>query len=127
MATSMEARIAEAASPLPLPAPSSPLLLPATSHKEDVPEADVPPRKRLCLSSPTTSIRAAEERAMAAMRVVNLRVSYQADVRRRESIEFYTHHQDVQNDRATMRAEIEVLRRERLAYKRERVVRPVRP
>ncbi|GKD88693.1 hypothetical protein Tco_1364200, partial [Tanacetum coccineum] len=54
-----------------------------------------------------SSIRAAKERAMTAMRVVNLRVSYQADVRRRESIEFYTHHQDVQNDRATMRAEIE--------------------
>ncbi|GJU74788.1 hypothetical protein Tco_1266193 [Tanacetum coccineum] len=46
------------------------------------------------------------------MRVVNLRVSYQANVRRRESEEFYTRHQDAQDDHASMRAEIEVLRRE---------------
>ncbi|GKF71602.1 hypothetical protein Tco_0207716, partial [Tanacetum coccineum] len=78
---------------------------------EDVPEVDVPPQKRLCLTAPTTrfeiresscaatrqpgsfvsrradysfmdtvdaSICAVEERAMAAVRVVNLRVSYQA-------------------------------------------------
>nr|GEZ05429.1 putative reverse transcriptase domain-containing protein [Tanacetum cinerariifolium] len=35
--------------PLPLPAPSSPLLLPATDPREDILEVDVPPRKRLCL------------------------------------------------------------------------------
>ncbi|GKB00482.1 hypothetical protein Tco_0828475 [Tanacetum coccineum] len=99
-----------AASPLPLPAPSSPLPLPAIGRREDVPEADVPPQK---------SIRAVEERAMAAVRVVNLRVSYQADVRIRESEEFYTRHQDAQDDRAAVRAEIEVLRRERLAYEKE--------
>nr|GFB39414.1 hypothetical protein [Tanacetum cinerariifolium] len=101
-----------AASPLPLPAPSSPLLPPVTGHKEHVLEADVSPRKRLCLTSPTyrfgieessataaarqlgssmarranysfvdtvdSSIRAVKERAIAAVRVVNLRVSYQA-------------------------------------------------
>ncbi|GJS28404.1 reverse transcriptase domain-containing protein [Tanacetum coccineum] len=145
MAASMEARIAEAtgirlraASPLLLLAPSSPLPLPATDRREDVPEADVPPRKRLCLTAPTSrfevgesstaaaaarqpgsfvarradysfvdivdaNIRVVEERAMAAVRVVNLRVSYQADVRWRESEEFYTRHQDVQDDRAAMR------------------------
>ncbi|GJS97125.1 hypothetical protein Tco_0804093 [Tanacetum coccineum] len=134
--------------------PSPPLLLPSTSHKEDVPEADVLPRKRLCLTAPTfrfkiresstaaaarqpgssmalrvdygfmdtvdASIRAAKERAMAAMRVINLRVSYQEDVCRRESKEFYTCHKDAQDDRASVRSKIEVLSRERLAYKRER-------
>ncbi|GJY18931.1 putative reverse transcriptase domain-containing protein [Tanacetum coccineum] len=45
---------AKATSPLPLPAPSSLLTQPATSCKEDVPEADVPPRKRLCLTAPTS-------------------------------------------------------------------------
>ncbi|GJR18521.1 hypothetical protein Tco_0967048 [Tanacetum coccineum] len=35
---------------LPLSAPSSPLLLLATDYREDVPEADVPPQKRLCLT-----------------------------------------------------------------------------
>ncbi|GKE64789.1 hypothetical protein Tco_1518950, partial [Tanacetum coccineum] len=46
------------------------------------------------------SIRDSERRTMAAIEVVNLRVSYQADVCRRES-------------------EIKVLRRERLAYEQE--------
>ncbi|GJS41093.1 hypothetical protein Tco_0566136 [Tanacetum coccineum] len=37
--------------PLPLPAPSSPLILPATDRREDVPEADVPPRKRVFIDT----------------------------------------------------------------------------
>ncbi|GJT34806.1 hypothetical protein Tco_0925225 [Tanacetum coccineum] len=41
------------------------------------------------------------------------------DVRSRESFEFYTRHHDAQTDRAAVRAEIEVLRRERLAYEQE--------
>ncbi|GJW39253.1 putative reverse transcriptase domain-containing protein [Tanacetum coccineum] len=56
---------------------------------------------------------------MAALEVVNLRVSYQVDVRSRESSEFYSRHHDAQKDRAAVRAEIEVLRRERLAYEQE--------
>nr|GEX21912.1 hypothetical protein [Tanacetum cinerariifolium] len=52
------------------------------------------------------SIRATEERAMTAVRVVNLRVSYQADVHIRESEEFYTRHQDAQDDYVVVRAEI---------------------
>nr|GEX86539.1 hypothetical protein [Tanacetum cinerariifolium] len=36
--------------PLPSPPPSSPLLLPATDRRGDIPEAVFPPRKRLCLS-----------------------------------------------------------------------------
>ncbi|GKD63077.1 reverse transcriptase domain-containing protein, partial [Tanacetum coccineum] len=56
---------------------------------------------------------------MAALEVVNLRVSYQVDVRSRESSEFYSRHHDAQKDRAAVRAEIEVLRRERLTYEQE--------
>ncbi|GJZ79155.1 hypothetical protein Tco_0643992 [Tanacetum coccineum] len=48
-----------------------------------------------------------------------LRVSYQVDVRSRESSEFHSRHHDAQKDRATVRAEIKVLRRERLAYEQE--------
>ncbi|GJW14388.1 putative reverse transcriptase domain-containing protein [Tanacetum coccineum] len=48
-----------------------------------------------------------------------MRVSYQVDVRSRESSEFYSRHHDAQKDRAAVRAEIEVLRRERLAYEQE--------
>nr|GEZ77462.1 hypothetical protein [Tanacetum cinerariifolium] len=64
---------------------------------------------------------------MATIEVVNLRVSYQADVRRRESKEFYAWHRDAQDDYAAVRADIEILRRDRLAYERERVkMRPKR-
>ncbi|GJR74025.1 hypothetical protein Tco_0086390 [Tanacetum coccineum] len=43
------------------------------------------------------------------------------DVRNRESLEFYSRHHDAQKDRAAMRVEIEVLRRERLAYEQESI------
>ncbi|GJT72302.1 hypothetical protein Tco_1031588 [Tanacetum coccineum] len=33
--------------------PSPPLLLPSTSHRDDIPEADFPPCKRLCLTAST--------------------------------------------------------------------------
>ncbi|GJW05451.1 hypothetical protein Tco_1564307 [Tanacetum coccineum] len=66
-----------------------------------------------------TRVRDTERRMMAALEVVNLRVTYQVDVRSRESSEFYSRHHDAQKDRATVRAEIEVLRRERLAYEQE--------
>nr|GEX21418.1 reverse transcriptase domain-containing protein [Tanacetum cinerariifolium] len=56
------------------------------------------------------SIRDTERRTMDAIEVVNLRVSYQEDVRRRESLEFYAWHQDTQTDRAVVRAEIEKMK-----------------
>nr|GFC24425.1 hypothetical protein [Tanacetum cinerariifolium] len=55
----------------------------------------------------------------AALELVNLRVSYQVDVCPRESSEFCSRHHDAQKDRAAVRAEIEVLRSERLAYEQE--------
>ncbi|GKF63177.1 hypothetical protein Tco_0186625, partial [Tanacetum coccineum] len=60
-----------------------------------------------------------KRRMMTALEMVNMRVSYQVDVRSRESSEFYTRHHDAHKDRAAVRAEIEVLRRERLAYEQE--------
>ncbi|GJY16998.1 putative reverse transcriptase domain-containing protein [Tanacetum coccineum] len=56
---------------------------------------------------------------MTALELVNRRVTYQVDVCTRESSEFCTQHHDAQKDRAAVRAEIEVLRRERLAYEQE--------
>ncbi|GJY68656.1 hypothetical protein Tco_0471638 [Tanacetum coccineum] len=108
--------------PIPLPTPS-------TSRRADIPEADMPPRKRLLLTAPRPGCEVGESSAAAAAarqpgptmaQVVNLRVSYQVDVRSRESSEFYSRHHDAQKDRAVVRAEIEVLRRERLAYEQER-------
>ncbi|GJZ25547.1 putative reverse transcriptase domain-containing protein [Tanacetum coccineum] len=122
--------------PIPLPAPSS-------SRRADVPEADAPPRKRLLLTTPRpgceigessaaaaarqpgptieTRLLDTERRMMTALELVNRRISYQVDVCTRESSEFCTRHHDAQKDRAAVRAEIEILRRERLAYEQESI------
>nr|GEU77693.1 hypothetical protein [Tanacetum cinerariifolium] len=68
-----------------------------------------------------TRLRDTKRRRMAALELVNLRVSYQVDVCTRESSEFCTRHHDAQKDRAAVRAEIEVLRSERLAYEQEAI------
>ncbi|GJT03807.1 hypothetical protein Tco_0838269 [Tanacetum coccineum] len=47
--------------------------------------------------------------------------SYQASCSRKESLGFYSRHQEAQEDRAAVRAEIEILRRERLAYEQESI------
>ncbi|GJV17769.1 hypothetical protein Tco_1363092 [Tanacetum coccineum] len=57
------------------------------------------------------SIRASERRTMAAIYMVNLRVSYQAHVHRRESKKSYTRQQDAQRDHAALRGEVDTLRR----------------
>ncbi|GKA14085.1 hypothetical protein Tco_0693731 [Tanacetum coccineum] len=122
--------------PIPLPAPS-------TSRRANIPEADTSPRKRLLLTTPRpecevgessaaaaarqpgptieTRLRDTERRMMTALELVNRRVTYQVDVCTRESSEFCTRHHDAQKDHAAVRAEIEVLRRERLAYEQESI------
>ncbi|GJZ23033.1 hypothetical protein Tco_0560492 [Tanacetum coccineum] len=105
--------------PIPLPAPS-------TSRRADIPEADTPPRKRLLLTTPRPGCEVRESSAAAARQLgptMARRVDYSSvdtvDVRSRESLEFYSRHHDAQKDRAAVRAEIEVLRKERLAYEQE--------
>nr|GEZ59398.1 hypothetical protein [Tanacetum cinerariifolium] len=66
-----------------------------------------------------TRLQDTERRMMAALELVNRRVSYQVDVCTKESSEFCTRHHDAQKDRAAVRVEIEVLRSERLAYEQE--------
>ncbi|GJV35683.1 putative reverse transcriptase domain-containing protein [Tanacetum coccineum] len=62
-----------------------------------------------------------ERRIMTALELVNRRVSYQVDVRSRESSEFYTRHHDAQTDRAAVRAEIAGIEEERgLVLEQER-------
>nr|GFC07242.1 hypothetical protein [Tanacetum cinerariifolium] len=56
---------------------------------------------------------------MAALELVNRRVSYHVEVFTRESLEFFTRHHNAQKDRTAVRAEIEVLRNEKLAYEQE--------
>ncbi|GKF74307.1 hypothetical protein Tco_0220639, partial [Tanacetum coccineum] len=83
--------------PIPLPAPS-------TSRRADILEADMPPRKRLLLTTPRprceigessaaarqpgptieTRLLDTERRMMTALELVNKRITYQVDVCTRE-------------------------------------------
>nr|GFA66463.1 hypothetical protein [Tanacetum cinerariifolium] len=101
-----------------------PLSTPSTSRRAGIPEADTLPQNRPLLATHRSSyvetrLRDTERRMMAALELVNLRVSYQVDVCTRDSSEFCTRHHDAQKDRTAIRAEIEVLRSERLAYEQE--------
>ncbi|GJV52425.1 putative reverse transcriptase domain-containing protein [Tanacetum coccineum] len=63
-----------------------------------------------------TRFRDTKRRMMTALEMVNIRVSYQVDVRSKESSEFHSRHHDAQKDRAAVRAEMEVLKERGLAY-----------
>ncbi|GJT15205.1 hypothetical protein Tco_0873911 [Tanacetum coccineum] len=78
--------------PIPLPAPS-------TSRRADIPEADTPPRKRLLLTTPRPGCEIGESLFLRLLPKPNTR----------------------KTDRTAVRAEIEVLRRERLAYEQESI------
>ncbi|GJT52019.1 putative reverse transcriptase domain-containing protein [Tanacetum coccineum] len=67
------------APPLPSLAPSPPLLLPATYRKEDVPKADVPPWKRLCLTTPSPRFEVGKSSAAVAARQPGLDVTPATD------------------------------------------------
>nr|GFA72216.1 hypothetical protein [Tanacetum cinerariifolium] len=114
-----------------------PLSTPSTGRRAESLEADTSPRNRPLLATPRpgcevressaaamrqpgstmahgvncsyveTRLRDTERRMMAALELVNLRVSYQVDVCTRESSEFCTRHHDAQKDRAAVRAKIE--------------------
>nr|GEX23929.1 hypothetical protein [Tanacetum cinerariifolium] len=65
------------------------------------------------------ALQASEQRMMTSIEEVNLRVSYQAQVRRQESKYFYTQLHDAQTDRRDIRLEIDVVRGQRTAYETE--------
>nr|GFA00712.1 hypothetical protein [Tanacetum cinerariifolium] len=83
------------------------LLVPSTSRRAKIPEADTPPRKRLLLTAPKPGYEAGESSAAAAARQPGPTMA-------------------CSEDRAAVRAEIEVLRRERLAYEQEMLETPAR-
>ncbi|GJX56613.1 hypothetical protein Tco_0286510 [Tanacetum coccineum] len=173
MSASMEARIAEhAAAPIP---PTSPAYNQAPlGHRaamirmrDDIPEEDMPPRRRFVLTAPppgcdvaessaddaarpprgpydfvdtveegqglicspghdawtiaraadraedvgyVRALQASEHRMMTSIEKVNLRVSYQAQVCRQESEDFYTQLHDARTDRRDIRLEIDIVR-----------------
>nr|GEX99602.1 putative reverse transcriptase domain-containing protein [Tanacetum cinerariifolium] len=65
------------------------------------------------------ALQASERRMMTSIEEVNLRVSYQAQVRRQESANFYIQLLDAQTDYRDIRLEIDVVRGQRTAYETE--------
>ncbi|GKG55608.1 hypothetical protein Tco_0574502, partial [Tanacetum coccineum] len=55
--------------------PSLPLLLPSTSHRDDLPEVDIPLRKRARFTAPTGRFEVGESLAVAAARQPGLDVA----------------------------------------------------
>ncbi|GJV21368.1 hypothetical protein Tco_1370388 [Tanacetum coccineum] len=154
MSASMEARITKHdAAPIPPISPTydqAPLGHRAAMIRirDDIPEEDMPPRRRFVLTTPphrcdvaessaaatraprhqaadraedvgyVRSLQASKQRMMTFIKEVNLS-SYQAQVRRQESEDFYTHLHDAQTDRRDIRLEIDVVRGQRTAYEIE--------
>ncbi|GKE30720.1 putative reverse transcriptase domain-containing protein, partial [Tanacetum coccineum] len=108
-------------------AASPPLLLPSTSHRTDIPEAEMPPQKRACFTTPTPGLEVGESSAADATR--HPRPTLEADLRRDkvmetgyritdtwdeiETKEFQVRFEDAQDDRAYLRARVNTLFRDR--------------
>ncbi|GJX99922.1 hypothetical protein Tco_0356941 [Tanacetum coccineum] len=65
------------------------------------------------------ALQASKHRMTTSIEEVNLRVSYQAQVRRQESEDFYTQMHDARTDRIDIRLEIDVVRGQGTAYETE--------
>ncbi|GKC83187.1 hypothetical protein Tco_1138904 [Tanacetum coccineum] len=65
------------------------------------------------------ALQASEHKIMTSIEEVNLRVSYQAQVRRQESEDFYTQLHDARTDRRDIRLEIDVVKGQRTTYETE--------
>ncbi|GJY55976.1 reverse transcriptase domain-containing protein [Tanacetum coccineum] len=100
-----------------------PLHAPSTSRRADIPEADMPPRKRLLLTTPRPSCEVGESSATAAARQPRPTMAHRVDYSLVDTME--TRFQDTERRMMTalemvnMRVSYQVLRRERLAYDQE--------
>ncbi|GJV53478.1 hypothetical protein Tco_1449219 [Tanacetum coccineum] len=103
---------------------------PSTSRRADIPEADTPPRKRLLLTAPRPGCEVGESSAAAAARQPGPTMARRVDCSSVDTMETRVRDTErrmmaalevvnLRKDRAAVRAEIEVLRRERLAYEQE--------
>nr|GEU68370.1 putative reverse transcriptase domain-containing protein [Tanacetum cinerariifolium] len=87
-------------------------LLPSTSHRTDVPEAEMSPRKRACFTTPASRLEIRESSAASAARQTG--PALKADLRRdRETKEFQVRFEEAQDDRAFLRARVNTLFRDR--------------
>nr|GFA31145.1 hypothetical protein [Tanacetum cinerariifolium] len=133
MSASMEACIARHAALLspPLPVPAAEIrmraLLRSTSSRTDIPEADVPPRKRACLTTPAPGFESGYgitdtwdeivdtlmEIAPTNLEGVNQRVTELDTTVRQRTDEFEVRFEEAQDDRALLRARVNTLFRDR--------------
>nr|GEV80439.1 putative reverse transcriptase domain-containing protein [Tanacetum cinerariifolium] len=107
-------------------------LLPSTSRKTDIPEADVPPRKRACLTTPAPGFEVREsstvggarqpgptlESDLRRYRGVNQRVIELDTIVRQRTDEFEVRFEEAQDDRALLRARVNTLFRDRPDHRR---------
>nr|GEU75889.1 putative reverse transcriptase domain-containing protein [Tanacetum cinerariifolium] len=113
-------------------------LLLSTSHRTDIPEADMPPRKRACLTTPTLGFEIEESSAAGAgitdtwddivdkmMEIapttldgVNERVTELDTTVRQRTNEFEIRFEEAQDDRALLRARVNTLFRDRPDHRR---------
>nr|GEU99422.1 putative reverse transcriptase domain-containing protein [Tanacetum cinerariifolium] len=100
----------------PLHVPSPLLLLPFANRKSDIPVANMPSRKRLCLTAPAS-------RVLTAMEEVNERVIDLTATQRQDAHELYMHYENTQDDRALLRAQISLLTREDRSTDLEALIR----
>nr|GEX21026.1 reverse transcriptase domain-containing protein [Tanacetum cinerariifolium] len=107
-------------------------LLPSTSRRTDIPEADMPPRKRACLTAPTPKFKIRESSATGAARQPG---PTKSDLRRcrveqtgygitdtwdekQRTDEFEVRFEDAQFDRALLRARVNTLFTDRPDHRR---------
>ncbi|GJS03831.1 hypothetical protein Tco_0320339 [Tanacetum coccineum] len=105
----------------PLLVPSPPLLLPSADHGSDIPDDDMPPRKRVCLTAPTF-------RVMIAVEEVNERVTDLAATERQDAHGLYVQavyarHAWAHSEsrRQAMEARIRALQRDFSVLQRQRI------
>ncbi|GJW79643.1 hypothetical protein Tco_0404506 [Tanacetum coccineum] len=129
--TYAEAPLGYRAAGIQLRAASPPLLLPSTDRRDDIPEADLPPRKRLCLTAPTPRfklgekvgygiedvwddmVRDMEEREPTTVEGLSQRVTDLSTTLARETHEIYVRLEDAQDDRALQRGRVNMFFRDR--------------
>ncbi|GKE28664.1 hypothetical protein Tco_1444048, partial [Tanacetum coccineum] len=127
---------------------SPPLLLPSTSHRTDIPEAEMPPLKRACLATPAPGLEIRESSAAGAARQpvptpeadtwneivkammevapttlegVDQRVTDLDTTVRQRTEEFQVRFEEAHDNRALLRARVNILFRDR-PYHRHTVV-----
>ncbi|GKE38687.1 hypothetical protein Tco_1462092, partial [Tanacetum coccineum] len=94
-------------------AASLPLLLPSTSHRTDIPEAEMPPQKKAALLLPLPDSRSGRVQQLVLRDSQGLLWRLTLGMRLQETEKFQVRFEDAQDDRAYLRARVNTLLRDR--------------